>query len=337
MINVGLIGFGLSGRYLQAPFLQAHPAFTLKSVVTSRSDELASSFSGVGRLADVESLLADPALDLISVCSPNVTHYEYAKAALEAGKHVLVEKPACATAGQLRELRELAQRQQRHLFVYQNRRWDSDFLTVRSLLRSDLLGPLHNYEARYDRWKPAPNAKAWKETPGPAAGMIYDLGAHLIDQAVALFGRPDRVTGKSWTQRPFSTIEDAFDLQLTYNDGPHVSLSSSLMVREPTPRYVLHGARGSFVKYGIDQQEDQLKAGLTPNDPGFGAEPAAQDGTLNSEYRDIDFRGSVRTQAGRWLGLYDNIHQCIREGAEPAVGLEEVITQLEIIEAVRGE
>ncbi len=333
-LRTALLGFGLSGRYLQAPFYRAHSGFVVKRVVTSRADELAEDFPRLEPTARTEDALADPTIDLVSIATPNATHYELARAALEAGKHVLVDKPACATAAQLRDLRDLTARKKLHLFVFQNRRWDSDFLTVRQLLSGSALGELVNYEARYDRWKPAPNSKAWKETPGPGAGMLYDLGAHLIDQAIALFGRPEDVRGEAWMQRDDSIIPDAFDLQLTYSKQLRVSLSCSLLVREPTPRYTLHGRRGSFVKYGIDVQEDQLRAGMTPRDAGFGDEPRKQDGTLHTEHDGLTYRGTVRTLPGHWLGLFDNVHRVITEGASPAIPLDDVIAQLELIEAV---
>lgn len=333
-IQTALIGFGLSGRYLQSPFYRAHPGFEVKRVVTSRAEQLAADFPGMEPSSDAEAVFADPAIELVSIATPNDTHYAFVKAALEAGKHVIVDKPACPTAAQLRELRDLAARKDLTLYVFQNRRWDSDFLTVRQLLSGDLLGELINYEGRFDRWKTEPNPKEWKETPSPGAGMIYDLGAHIIDQAVALFGRPLDVSGKSWSQRSFSTIPDAFDLQLEYAAPLRVSLSCSLLVREPTPRYTLHGRRGSFVKYGIDVQEDQLRAGMQPGDPDFGLEPEEQRGILNTEVDGLDFRGPVETLRGDWWGLFDNLYRTIREGAAQAVPLEEVITQLEIIESV---
>jgi len=188
---------------------------------------------------------------------------------------------------------------------------------------------LVGFEARYDRWKPTPNAKAWKETPGPGAGMIYDLGAHLIDQAIACFGIPKHVNGRAWKQRPFSSIPDAFDLHLEY-DGFGADLSCSLLVREPTPRYRLHGDKGAFVKFGIDVQEDQLKAGLRPGDVDFGREPKAQDGILHTNAGRITYP----TLTGRWMGLFENVHAVITNGAEPEVPLTEIIAQLEIIEGV---
>ena len=335
-IRVGLIGFGLSGRYLQSPFYRAHSGFRMLRVVTSRAEELQAEFPGMAPTGSFAEVLNDDAIDLVSLATPNATHYPYAKAALEAGKHVLVDKPACATAAELRELRDLAAKKNLHLFVFQNRRWDSDFLTVRQVIEGGTLGQLVNYEARYDRWKPAPNIKPWKETPGAAAGMLYDLGAHLIDQAIALFGRPHDVTGATWTQRDHSAIPDAFDLHFTYAEPLRISLSCSLLVREPTPRYTLHGRNGSFVKYGIDVQEDQLKAGIQPGHAHFGEEPAEQHGLLHTETNGLTVRGPVQTATGHWMGLFDNMSAVIRGGATPAIPLDEVILQLEIIGAVPG-
>lgn len=301
--------------------------------MTSRAKALNEAFSDLSPTATAEEVFSDQAVDLVAIATPNATHYELARAALNSGKHVLVDKPACATAAELRELRELAKANNRHLFVFQNRRWDSDFLTVRQLLRNGDLGQLVAYEARYDRWKPEPNAKAWKETPSPGAGMLYDLGSHLIDQAIACFGNPQHVSGRTWIQRSFSSIPDAFDLQLEYA-GFTADLSCSLLVREPTPRYRLHGTLGAYVKYGIDVQEDQLRAGMSPLAAIFGQEPAEQQGILHTARGTEVHRGPIPTVSGRWLAVFENIHNAINGKAQPAVPLEEVITQLEIIETV---
>ena len=330
-LNVALLGFGLSGRYLQAPFYRAHAGFRVSHVVSSRTGEIAEDFPGMVPTGSVEEALTDPAVDLISIATPNPTHYVYARAALEAGKHVLIDKPACAAAAELRELRDLAARKRRHLFVFQNRRWDSDFLTVREVLKAKQLGTLVSYEARYDRYKPAPNPKQWKETPGPTAGMLYDLGSHLIDQAICLFGRPQRVSGSTWTERPDADIADAFRIELVYDNPLRVHLSCSLLVREPTPRYRLHGRRGSFVKYGIDVQEDQLRAGMAPGDAGFGEEPEVQQGILHTEMSGLVSRGHLATLPGHWLKLFDNMHAVITQGAIPAVPLDDIALQLEIM------
>jgi scyllo-inositol 2-dehydrogenase (NADP+) len=333
IINVALLGYGLSGRYLQAPFFNAHSGFRVVRVMTSRATELNEAFPGLSPTATAEEVFADQAVDLVAIATPNATHYELARAALKAGKHVLVDKPACATAAELRELRDLAATRNLHLFVFQNRRWDSDFLAIRRLLKSGELGQLVAYEARYDRWKPQPNTKAWKETPSPGVGMLYDLGSHLIDQAIACFGIPQHVGGRTWIQRPLSSIPDAFDLQLAY-DGFTADLSCSLLVREPTPRYRLHGTLGAYVKYGIDVQEDQLRAGLSPLAATFGQEPAEQQGILHTERGSEVHRGPIPTVSGRWLAVFENMYEVINGKASSAVPLEEVITQLEIIETV---
>jgi predicted dehydrogenase len=301
--------------------------------MTSRAKELNEAFPDLSPTATAEEVFSDQDVDLVAIATPNATHYELARAALRAGKHVLVDKPACATAAELRDLRDLAEARNLQLFVFQNRRWDSDFLTVRQLLKSGELGKLVGYEARYDRWKPKPNAKAWKETPGPGAGMLYDLGSHLIDQAIACFGVPKHVSGRTWIQRSFSTIPDAFDLQMEY-DGFTADLSCSLLVREPTPRYRLHGTLGAYVKYGIDVQEDQLKAGLSPLAAEFGQEPAEQNGILHTERNEKVFRDTIPTIPGRWLGLFDNMYDTISGKENPGVPLDEVIAQLEVIETV---
>jgi len=334
VLQVALLGYGLSGRYLQAPFYAVHPGFRVARVMTSRAEALRKNFPALEPTATAEEAFADPAIDLVSIATPNATHYALARAALEAGKHVLVDKPACATAAELRELIALAARKKRHLFVFQNRRWDSDFLTVRRLLQNGDLGRLVAYEARYDRWKPTPNAKAWKEIPSPGAGMLYDLGAHLIDQAIACFGVPEHVSGRTWIQRSFSTIPDAFDLHFEY-DGFVADLSCSLFVREPTPRYRLHGDKGAFVKYGIDVQEDQLKAGRLPTDSDFGRESTKYFGRFVTERADgLLFDGTYGTLTGRWLRLFENMYDVVVKDATPAIDLNDIIAQLEIIEGV---
>lgn len=333
-IQTAILGFGLSGRQLQAPFFTAHPGFQLRRVMTSRKEALQQEYPEVVQAATLEEVLADKSIELVSIATPNSTHYELARAVLEADKHVLVDKPACPTAAELRELRDLAASKNRHIFVFQNRRWDSDFLTLQEVLRSGKLGRLVAYEARYDRWKPAPNAKAWKETPGPGAGMLFDLGAHLIDQTIACFGIPKHTSGRVWKQRSFSAIPDAFNLHFEY-DGFVADLSCSLLVAAPTPRYRLHGERGAYVKYGIDVQEDHLVAGLRPGDPDFGWEPTSQTGILHTTTETGELtKEKYPTLQGQWMTLFDKLQETIRQEAPLAVPIEDVIAQLEIIEDV---
>lgn len=332
-IRVAIVGFGLSGRYLQAPFFEANPAFDLKMVVTSQA-ALHETYPHVAKGNSLAEVLSHPDIDLVSISSPNETHFSYAKQCLLAGKHVLVEKPFTATVAEAEELIDLAKKQGKHLFVFQNRRFDSDFMAVRQVIENGWLGELIRFEVRFDRFKPILNVKKWKEVAGASNGILYDLGAHIIDQTIALFGAPQHVWGETYIQREGSEIDDAFDLRLDYG-ALKVQLSSSLLVREPSPRYVLHGTKGSFVKYGIDAQEDHLKAGMLPGSPGFGVESAEFQGILNTELNGLPFRGTIETLPGNWVALFQNIAEVIQQGAAPLIRLEEVVQQMKVIAQVR--
>lgn len=332
MLNVAIVGFGLSGRYLQAPFFLHNPNFRLKTIVTTRQNP-GEVYPGVGQALNLAEVLVDPEIELVSIASPNDTHYDFAKQCLHAGKHVLVEKPFTPTVAEARELIALAKSVGKQLFVFQNRRWDSDFLTVEKVLRESLLGEILSFEAHFNRYKPILNPKKWKETQGPGSGMIYDLGAHIIDQSIVLFGKPRSIWGQTFTQRQGSEIDDAFDLRLDYGKTK-VTLKCSLLVREDTPRYIIQGTKGSLVKYGIDVQEDHLKANIMPGDPGFGIEPASQWATLNTEINGLHVRGQVEPLPGNWSPLFQNMYEVIREGKAPLIDLEDILTQLEVFEAV---
>lgn len=332
MLNVAIIGFGLSGRYLQAPFIVANPNYCLKTIVTSNS-LVKEIYPNVTQQSTLEEVLADDTIDLVSIASPNATHFEYAKRTLLAGKHVLVEKPIASTAAEVEELIELAKKQGKVLAVFQNRRFDSDFMTVQKVLKNDFLGELVSFEAHFDRHKPALNPKKWKEEIAPASGLIYDLGPHLIDQVVALFGEPKQVWGQTYCEREGSQIDDAFDIFLDYG-RLKVRLKASLLVREEGPRYMLHGTKGSFVKYGIDVQEDHLKAGMQPKDAGFGVEPRKQWGILNTEIGGCHIDGRIETETGNWGILFQNLFEAITENQPLLISLEEVLIQMRIIELV---
>ena len=334
MIQVGLVGFGLSGRYLQAPYFEASPYFQLRKVVTSSSLTPSQIYPHVQTVHDLDNVLQDGSIELVSITTPSYTHYDFAKRALLAGKHVLVEKPMTATYEEAQELFDLAKQLGKVLCVYQNRRFDSDFQTVEKVIKHDWIGDVLSYEARFDRHKPILNPKKWKETPAPANGILYDLGSHLIDQVISLFGTPISYWGEVWTQRQGSEIDDAFDLRLDYGKLK-VTLKSSLLVREPTPRYMLHGTKGSFVKYGIDIQEDQLKAGLRPGDETFGKEPASQWGLLNTELYGADFRGTFEPETGNWGLLFDNLYEVISGKSNTLIiSPEQVLGQIEILEKI---
>lgn len=333
-LTTAIIGFGLSGRYLQAPFMVANPNYRLKTIVTSQ--DVSAIFPSVKSTKNIDDILNDPEIDLVSIASPNETHFELAKRCLLANKHILVEKPMTATSAQAEELIDLAKKQGKILTVFQNRRFDGDFMTIQKILNENLLGEILNVEIRYDRWKPMLNPKKWKETVSPASGILYDLGSHIIDQTLVLFGKPNSVWGETFTQRANSEIDDAFDVKLNYGKLK-VKLSASLMVREDTPRYMIHGTKGSFVKYGVDVQEDQSKAGLTPLSSEWGREPNENWGILNTEINGISFKGKVETEAGNWGILFQNIFEAITQNKELLVKPEQVLEQIKIIEQVHKQ
>jgi scyllo-inositol 2-dehydrogenase (NADP+) len=335
MLNVAIIGFGLSGRYLQAPFFEANRNFNLTTIVSVHQNPK-EFYPNVLVAKSIEEVLADATIDLISICSPNETHYAYTKLALQAGKHVLVEKPFTATSKEAEELISLAKTQHKVLTVFQNRRWDSDFLTVKKLIEENRLGEILNFEIHFNRFKPDLNPKKWKETNSASSGVLYDLGAHIIDQTIVLFGIPKNVWGQTFTQREHSTIDDAFDIQLDYGNLK-VTLRSSLMVREDSPRYIIHGSKGSFVKYGMDVQEDHLKAGMMPMDIGFGVEPIKQYGTLYTKKDNLPFTEKIETKKGNWAKLFQNVYEAIMHSKTLLVKPEEVLEQIKIIELIKNK
>jgi scyllo-inositol 2-dehydrogenase (NADP+) len=332
MLNVAIIGFGLSGRYLQAPFFETNPNFNLKTIVSINQNP-AAFYPNVKVVKSIDEVLADATIDLVSICSPNETHYAYTKLALLAGKHVLVEKPFTATSKEAEELISLAKTQNKILTVFQNRRWDSDFLTVKKIIEEKRLGEILNFEIHFNRFKPDLNVKKWKEINTASSGVLYDLGAHIIDQTIVLFGNPKNVWGQTFTQRENSKIDDAFDIQLDYGKLK-VTLRSSLMVRENSPRYIIHGTKGSFVKYGMDVQEDYLKAGKMHALVDFGIEPTTQYGTLYSEKNGLPITEKIKTEKGNWALIFQNVHDAIVHNKILFVKPEEVLEQIKIMELV---
>jgi scyllo-inositol 2-dehydrogenase (NADP+) len=333
MFNVAIIGFGLSGRYLQAPFFETNPNFNLTTIVSANQNPK-EFYPNVQVAKSIDEVLADATIDLVSICSPNETHFDYTKRALLAGKHVLVEKPFTAKSKEAIELISLAKTQHKVLTVFQNRRWDSDFLTVKKLVEEKRLGEILNFEIHFNRFKPSLNIKKWKEINTATSGVLYDLGAHIIDQTIVLFGVPKNVWGQTFTQREHSTIDDAFDIQLDYGKLK-VMLRCSLMVREDSPRYIVHGSKGSFVKYGIDVQEDQLKAGMMPTGVEFGVEHIKQYGTLYTEKDGLPFTEKIETEKGNWEILFQNVYDAIVHDKTLLVKPEEVLEQIKIIEKIK--
>lgn len=331
-VNIALCSFGMSGRVFHAPFITLHSGFRLYAV-WERSKNLAQEqYPEVKTFRNYEELLADPAVELVIVNTPSYTHYDYAKQALLAGKHVIVEKPFTATAQQAEELVALAQQQQVKLSVFQNRRWDSDFKTVRKIVQEGWLGAVKEAEFHYDRYNPALSPKAHKETPGPGAGCVYDLGPHLVDQALYLFGMPEAVFADIAITRPQSQVDDYFEM-LLYYPGFRVRLKSGYFVREPVPSFVVHGANGSFLKPRADTQEARLQAGDSPDDPEWGIEPDTARGLLHTEKEGQLIKEYVTTLPGNYGEYYEGVYQALRHGADMPVKAEDGVNTIRVLEA----
>lgn len=333
-IKTAVIGFGLSGAVFHAPFLEAADRFDLAVILQRTGESAAQAYPHARIVRDLESVLGDESIELVVVGTPNALHFDMTRQALLAGKHVIVDKPFTPTVTEAKELIDLARKKSLNLFVFHNRRWDGDFMTLRALIEEGTLGEIVSYEASYDRYAPSLNSKPWKEAAGPAISILHDLGTHIIDQAVCLFGRPEAVTGHLVTQREGSSVSDGFTVRLHYA-GMYATLQSSLLVLEEGPRYVIHGRSGSFVKYGVDPQEDDMQAGGRPLDPGWGEDLEEKWGVLHTRVDSVSKRETVPTLAGNYMHFYDNVAAVIRDGAQMAMTAEEALVTVQIIEAVQ--
>ncbi len=331
-IKTGLCAFGMSGKVFHAPFLTTLPQFQLTAVVERHKSESKTHYPQVNLHRSVEALCADENVELIVINTPNVTHFDFAKKALEARKHVVLEKPFCLTTAEASCLIDLAQSQNLFLSAFQNRRWDSDFLAVQQVVNNGNLGRLVEAEFHFDRFRPGFSAKKHKETPGNGAGILFDLGPHLIDQALMLFGQPKRVFAHIAQQRTGSQVDDYFVLHLYY-PGLLCTLKAGQLVKKAVPAYVLHGDKGSFIKTRSDVQEADLIAGKLPNVSTWGREPDDEAGKLYLEKDDKTVEKSILSPQGDYAFFYKGVFKSIREGQPQLVPLKETLANVQLIEA----
>lgn len=331
-INTALCSFGMSGWVFHAPFLSVNPGFNFYGVWERTKNLAAEKYPGVKTFRTLEDLLADDAVELVIVNTPSITHYEYAKKVINAGKHLVVEKPFTATEKQAEELIELARKKGVKLSVFQNRRYDSDFRTVKKVLDEKLLGKIIDAEIHYDRFTPELSYKVHKETPTPAVGCVYDLGSHLIDQALQLFGMPLALFADITINRPDSKVDDYFDIKLFY-PSHRVSLKSSYYVREPLPGFIFHGTIGSFIKSRTDVQETDLQANKIPGGDDWGMEPESQNGLLHTDLNGQEIREYIPSLRGNYGDYYDAIYTAIRENTPVPVTGEDGLKVIKIVEA----
>ena len=322
----------MSGWVFHAPFIVTDPHFKLYAV-WERSKNLAEEkYPCVITYRTLEEMLADEAVELVIVNTPNYTHYDYTKKALLAEKHVIVEKPFTVTVKEGEELIELADKQNKKLSVYQNRRYDSDYKTIKKVLDEKLLGDLVEAEFHFDRYSEILSPKVHKEIPGPGTGALYDLGSHLIDQALQLFGMPDAVFADIKVVRPVSKVDDYFDL-LLYYPQLRVRIKSSYQVREPLPGYILHGSKGSFIKPKTNIQEELLQKNNVPGNDDWGIEPESERGLLHTEKDQKIIKEYIQSERGNYADYYDGIYEAIRNDKPVPVSAEDGLKVIRIIEA----
>ncbi|MDG4951731.1 Gfo/Idh/MocA family oxidoreductase [Actinobacillus equuli] len=331
VINVALAGAGYSSRVFHVPFFKQDARFQIVKVFERTTNNAQLWLPEVETVRSFDALLSDE-VDLVVITTPNQTHYEMVKSALLAGKHVLVEKPLVASAAEALELEQLAKQQNVVLYVYQNRRWDSHIATAKEVLAKNLVGEVVDCEIRFERYAKGKNVKVWKEAGDRGTGLVYDLGVHLIDQAIYLFGKPQAVFADIRYQHDEALVDDNFDLHLYYANGLKVALQASKYAREPSPAFVLHGKNGSYMKQATDSQEAHLSKGVQPIG-NWNAEPETEWGVLHTEIDGEVIRKPYPNAQASYQNLVDDLYRVLTAGSEPIVKLEEVTLVLRIIEA----
>jgi len=321
----------MSGLVFHSPFLSINPGFNFYAVWERTKNEAEKKFPNVITYRTLDEMLSDELVELVIVNTPNYTHFEYAQKALQAGKHVIVEKPFTVTVKEAQQLIDLAKKKNKILSVYQNRRYDSDYKTIKKVLDKKLLGEVVEAEFHFDRYREELSPKQHKEIPGPGTGVLYDLGAHLIDQALQLFGWPSKLFADIRTIRPVSKVDDYFEV-LLYYPNLRVRLKASYSVREALPGYIIHGLKGSFIKPKTDVQEALLQAGSIPGGADWGREPETEKGLLHTEIDGVEERKYIDSEQGNYDDYYSGIYEAIRNNKPVPVTAEEGMNVIRIIE-----
>lgn len=338
ILNVGLIGYGVAGDVFHAPMVYSVDGLKLYKIYDSSAEKenrINSKYVGVRFTTNIDDIFNDQNIDLVIIATPNIAHYELAVRSLESGKHVIVEKPFTVTSQEADELVQIAKSANKVLTVHHNRRWDSDFKTIKKVIEGNLLGNLVEYEAHYDRFRNFFREGAWREKDIPGGGILFDLGSHLIDQAQVLFGMPKEVFGNLNIQRQGGEITDSFEVILKY-ENLKVTLKAGMLVRELGPHFTLYGNNGTFMKFGLDIQEENLRKNLIPrNIADWGTEPQEMWGMLNTDIAGVHVRGKVESEVGDYREFYKNVYKTILGEEELIVKPEEARNTIKIIELAK--
>lgn len=326
MVRVGLIGFGLAGQAFHARVIRGVPGMQLACILERSGAKAREKYPDVRVARTVEDLLEDASIQLCIIATPNDSHFALARACLLAGRHVVVDKPFAPTLAESHELVRLAAERGLLITVYQDRRWDGDFQTIQKIVASGVLGKIVEYECRYDRFRLEPKAKAWRERANqPAAGVLFDLGPHVIDQALVLFGEPKAITASAFCQRETSQVDDAFDVCFEY-PGLRAMLRARIIAFAPGPHFLIHGTNGTFVKYGMDPQEARLRSEDFSKQLDWGSdwgeEPEDLWGTLSLVAKP---REKVKTERGDYREFYANVRDALEDKSSLAVTPEQAL------------
>lgn len=330
-IKTALLSYGMSGKVFHAPFIELHPGFELVGAWERSKKLIQNDYPNVKSYDSFEELLSDE-IDLVIVNTPVDTHYEFALKALQNNKHLIVEKAFTTTAKEAENLKQLAKEKKLKLAVYQNRRWDSDFKTVQNILKENSLGEIIEAEIRFDRYNPELSPKKWKETQNEGAGVLKDLGPHIIDQAICLFGFPKAIFADIRTVREHSLVNDNIDILLYYDDK-RVRLHAGFFNKEQFPGFTLQGRKGSFFKSRADVQEDILKSGVKPNTSDWGKEPIEKEGLININANGETIRKKVSTLNGNYYDFFEGVYQSILNDTKEPVSAEDGLKVMQVIEA----
>lgn len=330
MINVGLVGFGFAGRVFHAPIISAVPGLNLRAIVRRNGDDASRAYPGATQARSIDELLAIPEIQLVVVATPNTSHFPLAKQCLIAGKDVIVDKPFTTTYAEAKELVDLAHQRGRMLTVYQNRRFDGDFRTIFNLLAEKRLGRIVLFESHFDRYRLELRPDAWRERREPGSGIFFDLGVHLLDQALLLFGTPEAVTADLRMERQGGQVDDAFDVLLHY-PRMRALLRASMIALAPDLRFLVRGEKAAYMKYGIDPQEEVLKRGEVPGGDSWGKEKQESWGVLQS----VSGAERVETEAGDYRLFYQNVRDTILGKSKIAVTHEQMLNVMRGVELAR--
>jgi predicted dehydrogenase len=332
MVRAGLIGFGLAGQAFHAPVISGVRGMELACILERRGTKAREKYPEVRVARTLDELLEDKSIQLCVVATPNDSHFDYARACLLAGRDVVVDKPFAPTQKESEELVNLAAKHGRLITVYQDRRWDGDFQTLKKIIASGKLGTVVEFEARFDRFRPEPKANAWRERADhPGAGVLFDLGPHVIDQALVLFGEPTSITASAFSQRKTSQVDDAFDVSLEYPQARAMA-RARILAYAPGPHLLVHGTKGSFVKYGMDPQEARLRGDNVPQGFDWGADWGEESeewwGTL-SVVGEPSVK--IKTERGDYRGFYENVRDAIEKKAPLEVTPEQALRTMRAV------